>query len=79
MISDMAGGILIHDIHNHTFRNHHLLHHHPNNKTNNNNYNINYQQHIRSDGDINGNEMIRITENPLPPPPVNAACEDYIR
>lgn len=80
MISEMmAGGMLIHDVHNHMFRNH---------------YHKKYL-HIRSendpnyhaeDEDINGNEMIqshiRITENPLPPPPmVNAAdrSEDYIR
>lgn len=82
----MAGGrMLIHDVHNHTFRNH-----------NEDNYitNCNKYLHIRSEtdpnsnddeDDINGNEVatiqshIRITENPLPPPPVNAASEDYIR
>lgn len=83
-IGEMAGGMLIHEVHNHMFSKNH--HHHSNNK-----------RHIRSendrpyhvdadeDEDINGNEMmlttqshIRITENPLPPP-VNAAAEDYIR
>lgn len=83
MISEMkmAGGRkLIHDVHNHMFRNH------KNNITNcNNNKYLHIQQSDTEDGDINGNETmihshnIRITENPLPPPPANAASEDYIR
>lgn len=80
----MAGGRkLIHDVHNHMFRNH------KSNITNcnNNNKYLHIQQSDTEDGDgdINGNETmihshnIRITENPLPPPTANAASEDYIR
>lgn len=88
-IGEMAGGMLIHDVHNHMFsKNHH--HHHSNNKKHIRSDNDRpYHHHVDDadeDEDINGNEKmlttqshIRITENPLPPPPVNAAAEDYIR
>lgn len=86
MMSELAGGILVqHGVHNHAFRNPHQ-HSHSNNNcfTSSHKYKSHIDNNNQDDEDdvTNGNEMIqshiRITENPLPPPPV-AAADDYIR